>query len=131
VRYRKLDANGDYSFGHGQADFYKDQPEAVGQAVKTRLWLFRGEWFLDLIEGMPWGGFPLNDFVVAQGQVLGAGTRLTRDVAVKMRVLETPGVVGISNYDSTIDSDARSFSVSMTIDTIYGKAFQINLGRLP
>jgi hypothetical protein len=131
VRYRKLGANGDYSFGHGQADFYKDQPEAVGQAVKTRLWLFRGEWFLDLIEGMPWGGFPLNDFVVAQGQVLGAGTRLTRDIAVKMRVLETPGVVGISNYDSTIDSDARSFSVSMTIDTIYGKAFQINLGRLP
>jgi hypothetical protein len=29
MRYRKLDADGDYSFGNGSADFYVNSPEAV------------------------------------------------------------------------------------------------------
>jgi len=33
MRYRKLDDSGDFSFGHGQADFHHNTPEAVAQAV--------------------------------------------------------------------------------------------------
>lgn len=121
MRYRKLDANGDYSFGHGQGDFYRDQPEAVGQAALTRLKLFSGEWFLDITEGTPWGGFPLNQAVVEQGRILGAHTQLTRDAAIKLRIIGTQGVSMLRSYASQTEPNTRTFSVQAEIDTIYGR----------
>lgn len=109
-------------FGHSLADFWKDQVEGVGQAIKTRLLLFRGEWFLDTAAGTPWGGFPLSDLVVAQGQILGKNTAATRDLALKMAVLGTQGVTNIAEYSSSTDPDTRRFSVNMVVNTIYGGA---------
>lgn len=109
MRYRKLDQNGDYQFGNGAADFWKDQPEAVAQSVQTRLFLFRGEWFLDSTEGMTW-----------KTEVLGVRTANTRDPAIRRRVLGTTGVKAITAYSSSLNRDTRAFSVNLTIDTIYG-----------
>lgn len=111
MRYRKLDQNGDYQFGNGGADFWKDQPEAVAQSVQTRLFLFRGEWFLDSTEGMTW-----------KTEVLGVRTANTRDPAIRRRVLGTTGVKAITAYSSNLNRDTRAFSVNLTIDTIYGAA---------
>jgi hypothetical protein len=121
MRLRKQDADGDYQFGHNAGDFWHNEVDGVAQSVLTRLLLYRGEWFLDITEGMPWGGFPLNTAVVRQGQVLGAHTELARDVAVQQRVLATLGVQLINNYASTTDPNRRSFSAQMTITTIYGR----------
>lgn len=120
MRLRKQTASGDYIFGHNAADFWHNQIEGVAQAVKTRLLLYAGEWFLDRNEGTPWGGFPLDPAVVRQGQILGEHTRLSRDVALQRRVLGTPGVSLINSYTSSTDPDARRFTASMTITTIYG-----------
>jgi hypothetical protein len=125
MRYRQLTSSGDYQFGHSGGDFWFNVPEAVGQAVKTRLLLFRGEWFADTSEGTPWGGFPLNDLVVAQGQILGKNTLITADVAIKTAVLQTQGVIGIRDYFSSFDPNKRSLSVGMVIDTIYGGRVQV------
>lgn len=111
MKYRKLDASGDYSFGNGSADFWKDQPEAVAQSVQTRLFLFRGEWFLDATEGMTW-----------KTEVLGVRTANTRDPAIRRRVLGTTGCRSITAYSSNLNRDTRAFSVNLTIDTIYGAA---------
>jgi hypothetical protein len=121
MRYRKKDKNWDRQFGRGLSDFWRDTPEAVGQAIKSRLWLFRGEWFLDVTEGMPWGGFPLNQDVVIQGQVLGRSTEQTRDMAIKVCVLDTQGVQSITNYSSDLDPNSRRFTVRMTVTTVYGQ----------
>src|SRR5215467_12927210 len=125
MRYRKLDADGDMQFGHGAGDFWHDQPEAVGQSVKTRLLLFAGEWFLDTKAGTPWGGFPLNDLVVKQGRILAEHMQLTRDAAIRERILTTRGVVAITDYGSFIDPDSREYSANAYIDTIYGANIQI------
>lgn len=109
MRYRKLSDTGDYVFGNGQADFYRDTPEAVGQAVKTRLELWLGEWFLDIDEGTPY----------MQG-VLGKYSKEIADRTIQDRVLKTQGVTQITNYASVFDPDTRDLSVQMTIDTIYG-----------
>ncbi len=109
------------TFGHGSSDFWFNTPDGVGQAIKTRLMLFAGEWFLDTSEGTRWGGFPLSDAVVNQGQILGAHTQQTRDLAIKLRVLQTPGVSSIEDYSSSFGPDQRSFAVSMKVSTIYGK----------
>jgi hypothetical protein len=108
MKYRKMSADADYVFGPGST-FLRDSPEAVAQAVQTRLALFTGEWFLDNREGLD------------RDQILGVGTQRTRDFEVRQRILGTPGVLSILAYESQVDV-ARGFKVSATINTIYGAA---------
>ena len=111
MRYRALSPSGDYTFGQGQANFLINSPAAVAQSVMTRLKLWLGEWFLDNTEGTPW-----------LTEVLGTGTKPLYDMAIRSRVLQTPGVTGITNYSSSLDPKSRNLSVNMTINTQYGAA---------
>lgn len=109
MRYRKLDADGDYTIGTG-VDFLVNSPETVAQAVKTRLALWRGEWFVDTRDGTPWAT-----------DILGKRLRgRSPDSAIKQRILGTEGVLSIESYSSTFDGESRRFSVTTTISTIYG-----------
>ena len=108
MRYRALAEDGDMRFGR-EGIFLVDSPEAVAQAVKTRLNLLRGEWFLDINEGTPY-----------TPEILGTLTQGTRDNAIKTRVLLTPGVTEIVDYSSSIEG--RVMTVSATINTKYGSA---------
>lgn len=110
MKYRKLDANGDYTFGHGSADFLRNTPDAVAQAVQTRLNLFTGEWFLDITDGTPWNP-----------SVLGKTSQPAYDGAIRNRILGTPGVQQIDSYTSTFDGNTRRLTVTATITTIYGQ----------
>lgn len=108
--YRRLDANGDYTFGKRDANFYTDTPDAVAQAVKTRLGLIQGEWFLDVTAGTPYNS-----------QILGAGTVSKYDKAIQEVIVNTPGVLRIVSYSSSVDPSTRAATVDVTIDTIYGQ----------
>lgn len=108
MRYRVLDGNSDYTFGQNSANFYVNEPAAVGQAVLTRLRLMAGEWFLDQTAGTPYK------------QILGKGTDATRDLAIQQVIIETQGVTGISSYASSLNPTTRKFSVVAIVDTIYG-----------
>lgn len=110
MRYRKLTESGDYSFGNGSNQILVNSPDAVAQAVSTRLALHQGEWFLDSQEGMPWST-----------QVFGTGTRTIHDSAIQQRILGTPGVLSIDNYQSYKDA-SRKLVVSCFINTLYGSS---------
>jgi hypothetical protein len=110
MRYRKLTEDGDYSFGNSAKDFYRDVPAAVGQAVKTRILLWAGEWFLNVDDGTP--------FLIS---VLGKKTKEEADVTLQERILFTEGVTDLVSYTSVIDPVTRAMSVSCEIDTIYGR----------
>lgn len=114
MRYRALSPSGDYTFGQGVANFLVNTPACVGQAVQTRLRLLTKEWFLDLTDGTPY-----------DPDVEGKNTASTRDLAIKNRVLKTPGVTGISAYRSTLVD--RNFAPQLTIDTIYGSTDAITV----
>jgi hypothetical protein len=111
MRYRSLSATGDYVFGLGRSEFLVDSPAAVAQAVQTRLALATGEWFLDTTEGTPYAT-----------DILGRGTVGKYDAAIKQRILDTPGVLAITDYASSLDRTTRKLSVSAAISTIYGAA---------
>ncbi len=111
MKYRKLDKDGDMIIGHGDADYLKDSPECVAQAVATRLRLLLGEWFLDETEGTP--------YVPA---VLGKHTRASYDFAIRRRVLETEGVTRILEYESLFDGETRKLTINIRIETVYGAA---------
>lgn len=109
MRYRKLDSDGDYSFGQGPQEFLVNSPDAVAQAIRTRLLLETGEWFLNDQEGTPY-----------KEQILGANKQTTYDVAIKERILGTPGVITITNYASYVNPSSRGITVNATVSTIYG-----------
>ena len=109
MRYRKLDSNGDYTFGKGNGDFFVNTPEAVAQAVKTRLGLIEGEWFLDNTIGTPYNS-----------KILGAGHVATYDMAIKDVIINTQGVITITEYSSNFDPTIRKAQVNATITTLYG-----------
>lgn len=111
MRYRKLDTNDDMRFGNQQADFYRDQPEAVAQAVLTRLRLWVGEWFVDQTEGTPY-----------QQAALGTGKKKTIEPAMRARILDTQGVTNIEEFQLLIDPDNRVASISAVINTEFGTA---------
>ena len=109
MRYRKLINGGDFSFGASQLNFYRDTPEAVGQAVQTRLLLWLGEWFLNTDEGTP---FMLG--------ILGNHSKELADATIQDRINSTDGVTEITDYESEIDTENRILSVRVSISTIYG-----------
>lgn len=114
MRYRKLDEDRDMVFGNQQADFWRDVPDAPAQAVGTRLRLISGEWFLDLSEGVPY-----------QVSALGTGKMNTIEPMFRSAILDTQAVGAIADWSSNYDPDNRTYSLSATIDTLYG-AVQLN-----
>ena len=107
MKYRKLTDDGDMQLGQ----YLTDSPEAVAQAVLTRLRLWAEEWFLDVTEGTPWNQL-----------VLGHGTAHTAIPAIRQRILETQGVTEITNLSFENDAEKRHLIVSVQLKTIYGDA---------
>lgn len=112
MRYRKLDSNGDMTFGSGSHNYYINVPAAVAQAVQTRLLLFLGEWFLDTSDGTPWNQ-----------QILGKSYQKVYDMLIKGRITQTQGMNALLSYSSVVNPTTRSLSVSGTLDTIYGQVY--------
>lgn len=109
MRYRRLSPDGDFTLGHGAADYLVDSPECVAQAVATRLRLLSGEWFLDLQEGTPY-----------EAHVLGKQTPQSYDPILRARILQTEGVREITAYSSTFDGETRRLTASVSLSTDYG-----------
>lgn len=107
MRVRRLDSSGDMMLGHGNSDFYSDDPEGVAQNVKTRLQLWQGQWFLNTADGTPW----LQEIL---------GKHEAVDMIIRNRILGTPGVKEITEFQSVLGPESRTLSIQATLDTIYG-----------
>lgn len=93
----------------GNTQFLVNSPAAVAQAVKTKLNLWQGQWFLDSAVGTPY-----------LQQVIGFGTIDTRDIAIQAVILNTEGVLGALGYSSVV-GPGRKFKVNVAqLLTIYG-----------
>ena len=108
MNYRALDLNGDYQFGRA-GTFLENSSAAVAQAIMTRLNLWSGEWFLDSDEGTPYNT-----------RILGYATQGTRDVELKSRIVDTPGVRELLTYNSSVND--HMLTVTATVSTDYGAA---------
>lgn len=110
MRYRREDANGDYTFGSGDDTWLINSPESVAQSVKTRFELWRGQWFLDTSEGTPY-----------VQSVLGKQRSDVYILAIRERLQTTPGVNSILSFSTNNDGTTRRVTFTATIDTIYGQ----------
>ena len=117
--YRRLDDNGDYIFGQGNAEFLSGV-EAVAQAIITHIKLLLGEWWEDVDNGTPlWQS------------ILGTpGTEsnlLSIDNIIKDRIMSTQLngenlISTIDSYERNYDPSTRSYSFIAEVTTIYSES---------
>ena len=109
---RKLDSNGDYSFGQNNSDMLKGV-DAVAQAIKTKLLLFQAEWWEDQNDGLPLfqsiiGQYNLEDVKVA-------ASRLLSD-----RIKDVKEVLSVIESSVNINEKERSISYKYVVNTTEG-----------
>jgi hypothetical protein len=113
---RRLDVDGDMTFGQGLANFAQDA-EAVAQNVRTRLYLILGEWFLDVEDGVPY----LQSIFVKP-----ADLALSESI-LKARIVDTEGVQELTNFQFLFDRNTRQVTVTGTVRTVYGTTDNIRV----
>lgn len=114
MKYRILDPNGDYQFGHSMQDITYGT-YAVAQAIKTRLMLLQGEWWEDLQNGLP-----LFQQIIGQ-----PGSQQNIDIVdslIKERIAGTENVTSISDFTNSYESATRSYSFQCKVQTPFGDA---------
>lgn len=119
MKYRRLDENWDYVFGHGKTDYLTGR-EAVGQAVKSRLLLLYGEWWEDLEDGLP-----LFERILASSG--SDANKKAVDIIFARRIGDTTGVLNVSWYESSFDRNKRAYDFSCQVDTVYGELYVSNV----
>lgn len=107
MKYRKLTASGDYSFGNNKNDFYTGQ-DAIMQAIKTKIKLYYGEWWEDLGVGIPF----LRSII---GQTNKSNVALVVSSLLKQRLKDVKEVVSVSNIETLIDG--RRITIKMNVGT--------------
>jgi hypothetical protein len=112
-----LDTDGDIVVSGGDVVFATGI-EAVVQRLRRRLNLFRGEWFLDLDEGVPWVA---TDLVSESEAILGGKySELKARTALRTAILSSPGVVELTALDVSFVSQTRTLVVSFRVRTEFG-----------
>lgn len=108
---------GDVDVTNGRASLTDDTTgETTAQYVRTRLRLFKGEWFLNNQDGLDYAGLI---FVKSPNMSIVQGL-------LKARILETPGVLSMLSYSQVLDKSARTLRVVVSIKNDTGKVLNIN-----
>lgn len=114
---RRLSPNNDYTFGLGTANFTSGI-ESVAQMIRTKLLLLRGEWWADILDGLPVVQDIMNTYNTEMASIAAASL-------CSERILEVDGVTSIENVEVQSNSADRIISVRMTVNTEYGQLEQV------
>ena len=104
---RNLTVENDWTFGSGIQNYKRDLA-AFELNIKTRLQSWKGDCFYLPAEGVDYNNF------------LDVGTKNFLDSDVKRVILQSEGVIKITEYESNLDRDSRDFTATVTIITIFG-----------
>jgi hypothetical protein len=113
IAVRAVDAHGEPQFGQGVANFIYDL-SAVGQLIVERLLLFQGEWWENLLEGLP-----LWQQIL--GVSFGPQQQAAASLAIQQRINTTAFVTGISNVSYAFTPATRFYEWSCTVNTQFGQ----------
>lgn len=114
MKVRRLDNQHDWCFGHGRAD-YAIKSGAINQSVLTRLLSLRYDWFLNRQHGVRW-----LDYLCKNPNLI------MMEAEIKNTVLNTHGVLQLTQFDLQLNPDTRKFTISLAYIDIYGKENEVN-----
>jgi hypothetical protein len=113
MKYRRLTDDGDYTFGFGNNCFLSGT-DAVAQAIETKLKMFKGDYWEDLSEGLPFFD-----------QIAGNSDKNAIDSLIESRILAVPGVSSISSITSSMAN--RKYMATITVVTTYGTTVEVSV----
>jgi len=102
---REFDEFGDYKIGT-----FVDQSAATVQAVYTRLREFKGEWYLNELDGTAW----FQKILVKPPNLPVA------EAEIKSRIVQTDGVKELLSFEMTFNNETRELLVEFSAKTIWG-----------
>jgi len=111
MKVRRIDKNGDWTFGQGTAN-YADGAEAVRQNVLTRLKSFQNDWFLDMNACIDWLSI--------------LGNKNNREIIrreVRRVCGETVGVLAVTSVQIDTVNHNRKADITLSFATFYDKQF--------
>lgn len=109
MKYRKLTPDFDYKFGENLNNFLTDK-DAVAQAIRTKLYLFYGEWWEQIDDG----NLLVRDVL---GQINSEVLKQTASSIIEETIMEVKDVISVSNI--VVDYDRRSFKINAEVNTKY------------
>lgn len=86
--------------------------DQLEQNLKIRLQFFLNEWFLNILIGVPF----YTDILVKNPNIPSI------DSIIKGKILDTPEVLEILEYDSSFDNTERTYTINFKIRTNYGES---------
>jgi hypothetical protein len=95
--------------------------ELTRQRVQIWLGIFKGEWFANVLAGIPYLANDNNPV-----QLLGVTSKDTFDLAIKTGITTRSGIVELLSYSSTLDKASRQISISFEASTDTGEIVSIN-----
>ncbi len=103
-----LNADGDLDITNAQLSLVEDapgEPAAIAQELKIALAFHRGEWFLNVLVGVPY----LSQ-VFVKNPALGA-----LNVLFTRAILSVPGIVEINELELSFDNSERLLSIDFNV----------------
>ena len=110
LTYRRLDGDGDMILGAGPGGWLSEL-DAMRQVLQTRLKAVRDEWWEGDRTALPW-------FTEILGSRGAEERRQAFDLMVIDRILDTVGVIGVSDAQSSVSN--RRYHFSCKVQTVYG-----------
>lgn len=116
--------NGDVKFPRAPAT----GAEAVRIGILTRLKMCRGEWFLNLLRGMPWLPSLENRAVLERDAILGMPyDPIKVRAALLTEVFDVPGVIEVPMLRMLFDRPSRRLQVYFRAETAWGDTIEDSL----
>lgn len=95
--------------------------ELAAQRVSIRLSMFKGEWFANILEGIP---YLRNDNNTTQ--ILGKSTKEVVDIYLREGILSEPTIETLDIYTSTLDRSTGGLSVTFEAITTSGETLSVS-----
>lgn len=111
----KLDVNGDIDVTDNAVVLITNDLEAISQRLKIRLKTFKEEWFLNANAGLPY-----FQTIFSKGT-----SKVLVDSIIRNYILETNGVVRLTEFQSIKDDSNRTYTLSFKAETPSGETLLI------
>lgn len=112
LTYRRTDADGDMLFGASPSVAFSSDLEAMSDVLKTRLAAVDGEWWEGDYGALPYFSDILGAYATDENREI-------IDLMVIARIMDTVGVLSVSDVESSIQD--RHYSFRCKVQTVYGE----------